>query len=96
MKQLIARSLKTSRERPKSAPYLRLKNSQSTFEYSLLQYPHDEIFLVSGKSHSAKNVKGGTWGVFEHPFFCKIEKKLKGGPYGDIKKIAKKSLTKPK
>ena len=28
-------------------------------------------------------------GVFEHPFFCKIEK-IEGGPFGDIKKIAKK------
>ena len=27
---------------------------------------------------------------------AKCKKKLKGGPFGDIKKIAKKSLTKPK
>ena len=33
-----------------------------------------------------KNVKGGPLGVFEHPFFCKIEK-MKGGPFGDIEKI---------
>ena len=36
-----------------------------------------------------KNAKGGSLGVFEHPFFCKIEKN-EGGPFGDIKKIAKK------
>ena len=42
-----------------------------------------------------KNVKGDPLGVFEHPLFCKIEKN-EGGPFGDIKKIAKKSLTKPK
>ena len=39
-----------------------------------------------------KNEKGGPLRVFELPFFCKTEnrKKLKGGPFGDIKKIAKK------
>ena len=37
-----------------------------------------------------KNVKGGPLGVFEHPFFCKVEKN-EGGPLGDIKKFAKKS-----
>ena len=31
-----------SRERSKSAPYLRLKNSKRTSKYSLLQYPHEE------------------------------------------------------
>ena len=34
-------------------------------------------------------MKGGPLGVFEHPFFCKIGKN-EGGPFGDIKKIAKK------
>ena len=33
-----------------------------------------------------KNVEGGPLGVFEHPLFCKIEKKMNGGPFGDIKK----------
>ena len=42
-----------------------------------------------------KNVKGGPLGVFEHPFFCKIERN-EGGPSGDSKKICEKSLTKPK
>ena len=31
----------------------------------------------------------GPLGVFEHPFFCKIEKN-KQGPFGDIKKICEK------
>ena len=34
-------------------------------------------------------------GVFEHPFFCKIGKN-EGGPFGDNKKIAEKSITTPK
>ena len=38
-----------------------------------------------------KNLKEGKlW------FCCKISKNLKGGPFGDIKKFSKKSLTKPK
>ena len=42
-----------------------------------------------------KNVKGGPLGVFEHPFFCKIENN-EGGSFGDIKKICEKRLTRPK
>ena len=38
------------------------------------------IFLVSGKLHSAKNVKKGPLGVFEHPFFC-ILGKNEGGTF---------------
>ena len=47
------------------------------------------IFFISGKSHSPKNVKEGPLGVFEHPFFCKIEKNEKGTLWRH-KKIAKK------
>ena len=36
-----------------------------------------------------KNVKGGPFGVFEHPFFCKMEKN-EGGTCGDIKTICEK------
>ena len=53
------------------------------------------IFLVLGKSHSADKCKRGHLGVFEHPFFGKMEKN-EGGPSGDIKKICEKSLTKSK
>ena len=37
-----------------------------------------------------KNVEEGPLGVFEHPFFCKIEKKVKGDPLETLKKFAKK------
>ena len=39
-----------------------------------------------------KNVKGGTLGVFEHSFFCKIEKN-EWGPFGDIKKNLRKKVS---
>ena len=41
-----------------------------------------------------KNVKGGPLGVFEYPFFCKIEK-IEGGLLETLKELAKK-LTKRK
>ena len=52
-------------------------------KYSLLQYPRDEqlkknpnfqIFWSPVSRIVPQNVKGGPLGVFEHPFFCKIEK----------------------
>ena len=88
---LLRQLLKTSRERPKSAPYLSSKIAKGlqSVKYSLLQYPLEEklekkselfkfffeIFLVSGKSHSAETCKRGTPGVFEHPCFAKSTKK---------------------
>ena len=45
--------------------------------------------MVLGKSHSADKCKRGHLGVFEHPFFGKMEKN-EGGPSGDIKKICEK------
>ena len=55
-----------------------------------------KIFFWSPVSRIVpKNVKGGPLGVFEHPFFCKIEK-IEGGPSETLKKFAKKSLTMPK
>ena len=60
---------------------MRQKNPTFFFDFS----------EVSGKSHSAENCKKkGPLGFFEHPFFCKIEKN-EGGPFGALKKFAKKS-----
>ena len=42
-----------------------------------------------------KNVEGG-FGLFQHPFSCKISKKLKRGPFGDKTKFRKKILIAPK
>ena len=54
-----------------------------------------EIFWSPVSRIVPKICKRGPLGGFELPFLCKI-KKMKGGPFGDIKKICEKSLTKPK
>ena len=43
-----------------------------------------------------KTVKGGPFGNFSMSILLQNIKKLEGGPFGDIKKIYEKSLTKPK
>ena len=79
----------TSRERPKSAPYLRLKKTrkppflqlETTKALKKLKIEKKnsdfffDFFEVSGKSHSAEKCKkGDALGFFEHPFCCKISK----------------------
>ena len=100
----------TRRERPKSAPYLDLKNSQRTSKCQVLFFStvpalgknekkirkfFSNFFLSPVSRIVPKNVKESPLGVFEHPFVCKIEKN-EGGPFGDIKKMCEKGLTKPK
>ena len=73
---------RTSRERPKSAPYLRLKNSKSTSKCQVLSSTVPKkisknflnFFEVSGKLHCTEKCKRGPLAVFQHPFFCKIGK----------------------
>ena len=67
----------TSRDRPKSAPYLRLKNSK-TSKHSLLQHPKKFLEKVS---QCRKKLNGGPFGIFQHPFSKKIER----GPFGGKK-----------
>ena len=86
---LCAIFIKTSRERPKSAPYPRLKKTITTFlqlettkalekskiEKKNFRFFFRKFFEVSGKSHSAEKCKrGDALGFFEHPFCCKISK----------------------
>ena len=63
---------RTSRGRPKSAPYIRLKNSKKTLKYQVFSYPvpewrrkFSEIFLKTPVSRIVpKNVEGGPFGLF--------------------------------
>ena len=75
----VSPTVQTSRERPKSAPYLRLKKTKTTFFLQLettkvlkklkiekQKFPNfsRKFFEVSGKSHSAKKCKGGRFGIY--------------------------------
>ena len=101
-----ARQLKTSRERPKSAPYLRLNRTRKPLflqlettkalkklkiEEKIFPSFFSNFFEVSDKSHSAEKCKrGNTLGFFEHPFCCKISIKIYGGTLWSNKKIRKR------
>ena len=47
------------------------------------------------KSHNAEKLKGGLFGIFQHPFCRKTSKKMQGGPFGEFF-FRKKSLAVPK
>ena len=96
---------KTSRERPKSATYLRLKKTtfsttgdNKALKKLKIEKKNFRIFFgifseVSGflKSHSAKKCKrGDALGFFEHPFCCKISK-IDGR--NNLKNFGKKSVS---
>ena len=93
----------TSRERPKSAPYLsstrreRLKSALYLWlkkrKRPFLKKTWIFEFFSFRKCHIVpKKVKGGPVARF----CCKISKNLKGGPFWDIGKFSKKSRTMPK
>ena len=61
----------TSWDRPKSAPYLRLKNSKRGLKCrSILSY--------------STRQNGGPFGIFQYPFCRKTPKKMKGDDLGNI------------
>ena len=41
-------------------------------------------FFFEKKSQDAEKLKGGPFGIFQHPFCRKTPKKLKGGPFGEF------------
>ena len=71
----------TSRDRPKSAPYLRLKNSKRTSKcQSIGEFgTFHEIFL---KSHNAEKTERETLWDFSTSILLQ---KMKGGPFGGKK-----------
>ena len=71
----------TSRDRPKAAPYLRLKNSKTTSKcQSICELG---TFLKNLKSLTMpKQLKGRTLWDFSTSILSQNSKKLKGGPFG--------------
>ena len=94
----IRRILKeTSRDRPKSAPYLRLKNTKRTSKCQSIGELGTLLWKFFSKkiSQCRKKLKGGTIWDFSKSILSKNIKKLKVEPFGE-KKFSKKSLTEPK
>ena len=86
----------TSRERPKSAPYLRLKNSKRTSKRQSIGELGTLLWKkFFKKSHNAEKLKGGTLWDFSTSILTENIKNWKGGPFGEIF-FGKKSLTEPK
>ena len=81
----------TSRDRPKSAPYPRLKNSKKTskcqvFSFTVLEKrKFSEKNGPSGalKSDNAEKLKGGTLWVFPTSILSQNSKQIEGGPFGE-------------
>ena len=88
---VIQLQTQTSRDRPKSVPYLRLKNSKRTSKCQSILYS-TRIFLKSLTMPKKTERGEGPFGIFQHPFCRKTPKKIeKGTLWGKIV-FPKKSL----
>ena len=90
--------VKTRRERPKSAPYLRLKNIQGTtigkiwkkffFQKKIFDFFFEKkYFLGRTMPKNSKRGHSGSFNVFYKP---KTSKKFKGVPFDKFRKFSKK------
>ena len=69
--------LQTSWEQPKPAPYLRLKNSKRNSKCQSIGKLGTLLFLKKVErrvSQCPNKLKGGPYGIFQHPFCRKISK----------------------
>ena len=94
----LRKSSKTSRERPKSAQYLRLNKTRKPLFLQtettkalkkLIEEIFPNLFEVSGKLHIAEKCKGTLWDFLNIHSVAKYQK-LMGGHFGAIKKFRKK------
>ena len=73
--------LGTSRDRPKSAPYQGSKIAKGLQNAKVLvnwgPFYEKNVFLWD-----FSKLKGGPFGIFQHPFCRTTQKKLKGDPWG--------------
>ena len=84
------RSLVTSRERPKLAPYLRLKNSKRTSKCQSI------LFYGTGKTQKLNRIGAPEGTLWDFSSILSQIKKLKEGHFWWKKNFLKKSLTMPK
>ena len=71
-----------SRKRPKSATYLRLKNSKRTSKCQVFSFTTPEKFFE--KSQWRKNLKRGTLWDFSTSILSQNSEKIEGGPFGEF------------
>ena len=82
--RLTSLNKQTSRERPKSAPYLRLKNSKRTSKcQSIGELGTLLRKKIENVSQCRKKLKGGPLGFFNIHSVGKYQK-IEGGPFGDF------------
>ena len=86
--RLLSRVSRTSRERHKSAPYLRLKNSKRTFNCQVTFYSSPK----TQKLDRADALKEGTLSDFSTSILLQNIKQIEGEPFGDIKIFRKQNL----
>ena len=84
-----SRQLSTRRERPKSTPYLRLKNIQGTTIGNIWK----SFFK---KSHNAEKLKKRPFRLIKRFYKPKTSNKCKGVPFDRIRKFSRKSRIVPK
>ena len=63
---------------------------------SLKNFRKNQKMRISNSLSAEKSERRDSLGFFKIRSVAKYQNKLKGGPYEDIKKFSKKSLTKPK
>ena len=73
----------TSRDRPKSAPYLSLKNRKRTSKSQSIIFYSAQNKILKKVSQCRKKLKVGPFGIFQHPFCRKTPKKFEGH-FGEI------------
>ena len=79
----FATPLLTSRDRPKSAPYPRLKNSKRTSKFQSILFYSTNFFLKK-VSQRRKKWRSGPFGIFLYPVCRKTQKNWRGDPFGEI------------
>ena len=72
---------KTSRDRPKSAPYPRLKNSKRTSKFQSILFYSTKTFFEKSLTTPKKIERGTLWDI-SIPSLSQNPKKMKGGPFG--------------
>ena len=91
----LVTSVKTSRDRPKSAPYLRLKNSKKTSKCQIIgELGTFYEKKIEKKSHCRKKTERKDLWDFSTSILLQNSKKIEGGPFGGKKLNKSRTVSK--